>query len=85
MGTFTSGGEAIHPEPVLGRVYVLNGGTISAFDMNTFQLLGSVMFTRANSEHPALSRIKLVRWGTDGLAFRDGVKVYILRTTLSAP
>jgi DNA-binding beta-propeller fold protein YncE len=85
VGTFASGGEAIAPDPALGRAYVLNGNTITAFDLNTFQQLGAVTFTRVNVEHPALSRMKLVRWGTDGLAFRDGAKVYILRTTLAAP
>jgi hypothetical protein len=41
--------------------------------------------TTVNVEHQAVALIRVVRWGTDGLAFRDGQRIYILRTTLAAP
>lgn len=85
VATLGGSGEAIYPDPVLGRVFILSGSTISAYDMNNFQLLGSITFTRGLEGHPALSRTRLVRWGTDGIALRDGQQTHILRTTLAAP
>jgi DNA-binding beta-propeller fold protein YncE len=72
-------------DAALGRVYFLANGTIEAFDMNTMQSLGSITAPGPVTEHPALARQHLVRWGTDGLAYRASGKVYILRATLSAP
>lgn len=70
-----------------GRVYVTSGAIIDGerWIRNTFQLLGTIGFTRDDTEHPAQGRMRLVRWGTDGLAFRDGERVHIFRTTLAAP
>jgi hypothetical protein len=82
--TFTQ--PAVFPDSFLGRIFMLNDNTISVYDMNSFAFLGSVSLpTTVNAEHPTVGRIRLVRWGTDGLAFRDGYRVYILRTTLAAP
>jgi hypothetical protein len=75
----------ISADAALGRVFFLANGTIEAFDMNTMQSLGSVAAPAEPTEHPAQAREHLVRWGTDGLAYRAGGKVYVLRTTLSAP
>lgn len=85
VGTFNAQAAAVLPAPDLGRVFLLHdGGAIAVFDMNTFQQLGSVMVT-ASPEHPALTRYRLVRWGTDGLAFRDGSGIHIFRTAIAGP
>lgn len=85
VGTFSGGGWAVLPLPDLGRVaFVGDGGVVTVHDMNTFQQLGQVT-VGGGSEHPALSRMRLVRWGTDGLAFRDGTSIRIFRTPLAGP
>jgi hypothetical protein len=37
------------------------------------------------SAPPEFDRHNLVRWGTDGLAFSDGVKIFLVRTPLASP
>lgn len=77
---------AIYADAVLGRIFLLADNTLNAYDMNSFNFLGSVTLpTTVNMEHPAVGLIRLVRWGTDGFAFRDGKRIYILRTTLASP
>ena len=75
----------LYADPELGRVLFFASGTLSAFDMNTMQALGSVSAPGAAPEHPAIARQRLVHWGTDGVAYRDGTNVYILRTNLAGP
>jgi len=78
--------SAVYADAVLGRIFLLADNTLDAYDMNSFAFLGSVTLpTTVNMEHQAVGLIRLVRWGTDGLAFRDGQRIYILRTTLAAP
>jgi len=75
---------AVYADAVLGRIFLLADNTLNAYDMNSFNFLGSVTLpTTVNMEHPAVGLIRLVRWGTDGFAFRDGKRIYILRTTLA--
>ncbi|HEX6042833.1 IPT/TIG domain-containing protein [Longimicrobium sp.] len=71
----------------LGRAYFMNSsnGTLTVFDVNTFQQLGSVYVAYMNSEHPAAYTERLVRWGTDGLALNDGQRIYLFRTPVAAP
>lgn len=83
-GSQLGGATAVHPDPSLGRVFFLGDGVISAFDMNTLRPLGTINAPGSIDEHPATTRLRLVRWGPDGLAYRDGTKVHILRTTLAA-
>lgn len=85
VGSFAGSGASVLPDAELGRAYIIDGGTITAFDLNHFQPLGNVFVSGVVPEHPALSRLRLVRWGIDGLAFRDGTTIFILRTTLSSP
>lgn len=78
---------AILPEPALGRAFFLkNDGELSAYDLDTFQLLGSVTVAGVqNTEAIGDYWMPIVRWGTDGIAFRDGTHTFILRTTLAQP
>ena len=84
MGSL-SGPNGLHVAPELGRAFFLAGGLITAFDINTMQEIGSVVAPGSITEHPYGARLRLAHWGIDGLAYRDGTRVYILRTTLAAP
>lgn len=87
VGGFASGlaSDAL-PDPQLGRVFTIAGnGALTAWDMNTFTPLGSITIPGFSDDHPALRRVRIVRWGTDGLAISDGHKLFIVRTTLAAP
>jgi sugar lactone lactonase YvrE len=70
IGTFPASGTAIAVDPVLGRIFFLQGDgfnsilTLSAYDLNTFLPLGSVTLTGISG-----TPTNLVRWGTNGLAF----------------
>ena len=66
----------------LGRAFFWGLTTIFACELATYQLLG---YIPAVVEAPSSGRGNLVRWGTDGLAFTDGQKIYLVRTPLAAP
>ena len=89
VGVVGSPGEGIAalPDAELGRVFVLRpeSASIEVYDINHFASLGSIPVGPFNVEHPAVKLIRLVRWGTDGLAFRDGEKIHILRTPIAGP
>lgn len=78
VGSFAAGGVSVLPDPVLGRVFILSGGVIRVYDMNTFQLLGTITVPGVTGGTRAL-----VRWGTDGLAFANERVVRIIRTPLA--
>lgn len=75
-----SGPMAIKPE--LGRAFVIGSSTIGVYDLNTFQLLGSVPIPSPGFDHPALVSPRLVPWGSDGMAFLDQTRVIIIRSPL---
>jgi hypothetical protein len=89
VGTFQ--GRSLHvgftfrADPELGRVFYVEEGVFTAYDMNTFQPLGSFAVSGGGSEHPANSRLRLVRWAADGLAYRMEDRIVIFRTPLAAP
>ncbi len=78
------------PDPAAGRVfYVSNNAsdafgnqtiTLHAFDINTFQEVGSVLVPGATGQPTSLER-----WGTDGLVFRTPTQLVIVRSTLVGP
>jgi hypothetical protein len=68
----------------LGRAFYWSDSTIHVCELANYTLLGE--FTVAGvSAPPAFDRHNLVRWGTDGLAFSDGVKIFLVRTPLASP
>ncbi len=82
----TLGQEAtLHVDPRLGRVFLLFTGSITAYDMNTFQSVGSVSVPGTIDDHSYALPLRLARWSADGFAYRDGARVYFVRTTLAAP
>jgi hypothetical protein len=94
IGSFTNSGVwSLRPDPVRNRLFVVTDltipgnanantvATIQAYDPVSLTLLGSVDIP--NLAIPAAST-DLVRWGTDGLAFRTSSnQVVILRTPLA--
>ncbi|HEX8652530.1 MAG TPA: FG-GAP-like repeat-containing protein [Pyrinomonadaceae bacterium] len=85
VGTFTLDsqfGNLVLPDAKTGRVYFLTGSgattTLRAFDQRTFAPLGSVSIPSASG-----TASSLIRWGTNGLAFRTSSdQVFMIRTPL---
>jgi hypothetical protein len=85
VGSFSAGGDALASDPDLGRAFMLSGSQINVYDLNTFQLLGSVSVPTPSLDHPALRSTRLLRWGPDGLAFVDQTRLIILRSPIFGP
>lgn len=89
VGSFTGAGGSVGMavDATLGRAFYLNSyqGTLEVFDINTFQSLGSVTGGSFASNHPVAAVDRLIRWGTDGLAVSDGVRIQIFRTPVAGP
>ena len=86
LGTFpNAGGGSFVPDPAVGRAYYLtpagspaNAWTLKAYDINTFTLIGSLTIPNVSGGPTAL-----VRWGTNGLAFRtNGGQIVLVHTSL---
>ena len=70
------------PDSTTGRVYFLtssssNTAILRAFDLRTFLPVGALTIPNITGTPGSL-----IRWGTNGLAFRTESKVYILQTSL---
>ena len=85
VGTLAAGGNAMAVDAALGRAYILTEGGIGVYDLNNFQHLGTIGFGMANFDHPALVNGRLVRCGTDGLAFLDQTRLFIVRSPIVRP
>ena len=88
VGTFSRFGDfysnAMVVDPANSRVFFLaqqsSSALIRAYDINTFVPLGSV--TIQGIQGFPITTSSLVRWGTNGLAFRTDDKVFLVRTSL---
>jgi hypothetical protein len=83
----TDNPSAFFVDTRLGRAFYLSSGsgTLEVYDVNTFQKLGSAYVGPMNSEHPANSSERLLRWGTDGLAVNDGQQIFLFRSPVAGP
>ena len=84
LGTFPGGGGGalFVPDAKIGRVFFLTGSggtlTLQAFDTQTFLEVGSLAVPGVSG-----SPRSLIRWGTNGLAFRtSGGQLFLIRTAL---
>jgi hypothetical protein len=78
--------DALGVDPALGRAYVLREAVLSVYDLNNLQLLGSVTVPHnPQLGHPVTRNPKMVRWGTDGLAFLDQIRLFIVRSPIIGP
>lgn len=85
VGTLGASGSAIMADPATGRVFMIAEGGIRVYDMNTYQLLGIIPVSGFSFDHPALANTRLVRWGSDGLAFLDQDELFLIRSPIVAP
>jgi hypothetical protein len=77
---------AVYADADLGRIFWITSNNVNVFDMNTLKTLGVVNVPgTVYQEHPSVDMLRLVRWGTDGLAFRDGKRIFIFRTSMASP
>ncbi|WP_420125687.1 IPT/TIG domain-containing protein [Longimicrobium sp.] len=84
-GQSSQAGFIFRADPELGRAFYVHEGRFTAYDMNTFQSLGSFAVSDGGTEHPSVSRLRLVRWAADGLAYRLQSRIVFFRTPLAAP
>jgi len=87
VGTFSGVGSGpFTTDSTAGRAYFLTGSqsaqnyslTLRAFDLNTFLSVGSLTIPGVNGNVSSL-----VRWGSNGLAFRtDGGQLFLIQTGL---
>lgn len=76
----------VYPDAELGRIFWLTSNNLNVFDMNTLKPLATIgLPATVYQEHPSVDMLRLVRWGTDGLAFRDGKRIFIFRSPLASP
>jgi hypothetical protein len=85
VGSFPTGTASMTVAPALGRAFMLQGDGIAVYDLNNYQLLGTVPVSGYALDHPALAYPHLVRWGSDGVAFLDTDEVFLVRSPLFAP
>jgi sugar lactone lactonase YvrE len=66
LGTFPmdTSGNSVAVDTNLGRIFIVSTATVTAYDINTFTKIGSFNFPNFGTP------TNLVRWGTNGLAFR---------------
>jgi DNA-binding beta-propeller fold protein YncE len=76
------GSIALAVDPEMGRAYLVEDASIGVYDLNTFQRLGTIDAQGWAFEHPASIIRRVVRWGTDGIAFVDPDEVFILRSPI---
>ena len=89
VGTLAGNGSAIAVDSNLGRIFLIAGNVLSAYDINTFVKIGSVTLPYFNGAYP----MSLARWGTNGLVFRttntssttNDSQIYIIQSELVSP
>jgi uncharacterized repeat protein (TIGR01451 family) len=86
VGPSQNANGPVAPDSTIGEGFVLtnpNFGSnfqISAYDLSSFVLNGSIPVAGVNSF--LASPTSLTRWGQDGLAFTSGSQIYVLRSPL---
>jgi hypothetical protein len=85
VGSLAASVSSLAVDASLGRAFALVGNAIAVYDLNNFQLLGTVPVSGVSLEHPANAYPHLVRWGGDGLAFVDTDEVFLVRSPLFGP
>jgi DNA-binding beta-propeller fold protein YncE len=75
LGTFPTSG-LLAPDASNGRVHFFAGTTLRTYHYRSFAFIGLADITQASGAGT------LIRWGRDGLAFRTGSQIVIVRGTL---
>ena len=80
-GTFPLASPSyVRPDIANGKVFFVNNTQVQSFGASTFTLVGSTTVPGVASAVGSL-----IRWGSDGLAYRTAASVVIIRTPLVAP
>jgi hypothetical protein len=90
QGTPSGGRAIVKPDSTVGRIFFLpfdvpncQPVNLLAFDQTTLQFVGSNQVQGLNCSSGLTTMSSLVRWGTNGLAFRTfGGEVVLLKTSL---
>ena len=85
IGSFATSATALAVDPDLGRAYMIVGSELRIYDLNTFQHLATLTVPSLSFDHPALVSTRLLRWGTDGLAFIDQTRFFTVRSPIIGP
>jgi hypothetical protein len=73
LGTIPQVGADVCPDAANARVHFLLGSTITTYQYRTFSEIGTV-------DDPSIGgHLKLIRWGSDGLALGGGPSIMLLR------
>ena len=87
VGVMGSGMYSMMIDADLGRAYAMFAGRIAVYDMNSFALLGNVAISEAlgvpKDEVPP--RPRMVRCGSDCIAWTDTKQVVLARSPMFAP
>ena len=75
LGAFPTGG-IVEPDVGNGRVHFFAGTTVRTYHYRSFAFIGLADITAASGS------LTLIRWGSDGLAFRTATQVVLVRGTL---
>lgn len=80
-------GKSVVVDAALGRAFILTSTELAAYDINTFNKIGSIPNPVSSSS--AYEPADLTRWGTNGLAFRNRTQdnyptdqIYVIQTSL---
>lgn len=79
LGSFGGGADLVAPDPATGRIFVIRNWELHIYDMNTLQPLGTVALPQGLT-FDGFRRHRMVRVGTDGLAFLDTDELVVLRS-----
>lgn len=75
LGTFPASG-LVRPDAAGGRVHFFDGATLRTYHYRTFGFIGSSDISGGSGA------ATMIRWGSDGLAFRTGSEIVIVRGSL---
>jgi hypothetical protein len=70
LGTYNASGSFV-PDSAAGRTYFLSGGNLIVFDQATFTPIESFAAPGGGGD-------SLIRWGTNGLAYRTGNEIILI-------
>jgi hypothetical protein len=83
LGTF-GGGSLVAVDPPTGRIFAARDGALLVMDMNTFQLLATLPWP-TGLDFPFGANPRMVRFGSDGLAFVATNELVLMHSPMFAP
>lgn len=78
LGTLGSGGMALAPDDITGRVYIARSGGVDIYDVYSFRKIGAIQLFETEIR-------RMIRFGSDGLALITPTRVVLVRDPIIAP